>query len=159
MAAQDRSRDDYTAALIPWRLTATDLDTSSSYSQADPMPGELASSASPRPKLQPMAYGDQPSTVYDILTQQGGNVRPGGASFVWKTSTDSATSYRGWDSVNAIASHSFVERGSATISVLTPDAAACPSGGVVVATGWRPMAPSPRSTSPATSPGRARGCR
>ncbi len=46
MAAQDRSRDDYTAALIPWRLTATDLDTSSSYSQADPMPGELASSAS-----------------------------------------------------------------------------------------------------------------
>jgi hypothetical protein len=132
MAAQDRSRDDYTAALIPWRLTATDLDTSSSYSQADPMPGELAASASPRPKLQPMAYGDQPSTVYNLLTQQGGNVRPGGASFVWKTSTDSATSYRGWDSVNAIASHSFLERGSATISVLTPDAAACPSGGVVV---------------------------
>ena len=128
----ERSRDNYTALLIPWRLTASDLAASSSYSQDDPMPGELASSASPKPKLQPQAHGSQSSLIYNVQTQQGGNVRPGGASFVWKTSTESATSYRGWDSVNAIASHSFVERGSASISVLTPDAAACPSGGVVV---------------------------
>ena len=127
-----RNRDDYTALLIPWRLTASDLATSSTYSQDDPMPGELASSASPRPKLQPQAYGSQSSVIYDVQTQQGGNVRPGGASFVWKASTDSATSFRGWDSVNSISSHSFLERGSASISVLTPDAAACPTGGVVV---------------------------
>jgi hypothetical protein len=132
MAAQDRSRDDYTAALIPWRLTATDLDASSSYSQADPMPGEVVSTASPAPRLQVQAYGDQTSTVYNILTQQGGNAVPGGAGFVWKTSTDSATSYRGWDAPNSLASHTFIDRASSTVDILTPDCAACPSGGVVV---------------------------
>ncbi len=103
MAAQDRSRDTYTAALIPWRLTATDLDASSSYSQDDPMPGEVVSSATPAPRLQVQAYGDQTSTVYNILTQQGGNAPPGGAAFVWKTSTDSGTSYRGGDAPNMVA--------------------------------------------------------
>jgi hypothetical protein len=128
----ERSRDNYTALLIPWRLTASDLAVSSSYSQDDPQPGELASSASPKPKLQPQAHGSQGSTIYNVLTQQGGNVRPGGAAFVWKTSTDSSSSYRGWDAPNAIASHSFLERGSSTINVKTPDCASCPTGGAVV---------------------------
>ncbi len=132
MAAQDRSRDDYTAILIPWRLAATDLDAASSYSQDDPMPGEVTSSASPAPKLNIQAYGTQGSTTYNILTQQGGNAKPGGAAFVWKTSTDAATDYRGWDAPNMIASHTFIERASATIDVLYPDCAAHPSGGVVV---------------------------
>ena len=102
------------------------------FSQDDPQPGELASTTSPRPKLQPQAHGSQSDLIYDVKTHQGGNVKTGGASFVWKTSTDSSSSYRGWDSVNAIASHSFVERGSGTVSVLTPDATPCPTGGVVV---------------------------
>jgi hypothetical protein len=132
MAAEDRSRDTYTAALIPWRLTATDLDASSSYSQDDPMPGEVVSSATPAPRLQVQAYGDQSATVYNLLTQQGGNATPGGAAFVWKTSTDSATSYRGWDAPNMVASHTYIDRASSTVDILTPDCAAHPSGGVVV---------------------------
>jgi hypothetical protein len=132
MAGQDRSKGTYAAILLPYRLDSANLISPSSYTQDDPMPGSLVTSTTPIPKLQVNAYGDQDSTAYNVQILQGGNVKPDGAAFVWKTSTDGATDYRGWDAPNSIASHSYVERGSAGITVHTPDAAALPSGGVVV---------------------------
>jgi hypothetical protein len=133
MAAEDRSRSDYTAILIPYRLTAADLTPSSSYEQDDPMPGDLTSSASPLPRLQLNAFGDQSSTSYNVQIQQGGNIKPGGAAFIWKETTDGSTSYRGWDAPNNLAWHTFIDRKTVvTASVDTPDAASLPEGGVIV---------------------------
>jgi hypothetical protein len=132
MAGQQRDRDDYSGILIPYRLDSASLISPSSYTQDDPMPGSLVTSTTPIPKLQVNAYGEQDATSYDVLIQQGGNVKPNGTAFVWKTTTDGAADYRGWDAPNAIASHSFLERGGVGITVHTPDSAALPSGGVIV---------------------------
>ena len=133
MAGQARSRSDYTAILIPYRLTSADLIPASSFSEDDSMPGVIESTQTPRPKLQPAALGTQATgTTYDIKTQQGGNLEPGGAAFVWKLSTEGSTDYRGWDAPNNISSHQFIERGTSAIDLLHPDAASLPGGGVIV---------------------------
>lgn len=133
MAGEARSRSDYTAILIPYRLTSADLTPASSFSEDDAMPGVIESTQTPRPKLQPAALGTQATgTTYDIKTQQGGNLEPGGAAFVWKLSTEGATDYRGWDAPNNISSHQFIERGTSSIDLLHPDAASLPGGGVIV---------------------------
>lgn len=100
--ATEESRSVHRGLGIPNdRVEVWSDEASASYQQAGPLPG--IPEPQHRTPLKLEATGDQASgTTYSIKALRGGFPVANDAAFVWKHSTDSSTSWRGWDVPNAI---------------------------------------------------------
>ena len=89
------TKETFRALLIPdERLNEANIDSSSTHTQADPMPGVPVPQGPTDLNLE--ASGTQSaSKQLRIATQRGGHPGRGAASFRWKNEADAATLWRG----------------------------------------------------------------
>jgi hypothetical protein len=96
--ASEKTKTDFRGILIPDpRVTIAAYSAGdSTLTEANPKPGVPVPDGDTELVL--AATGTQSAgSSYDIETLRGGHPVENGGAFVWKNSSDSATSYRGWD--------------------------------------------------------------